>query len=370
MMTRRPGLCAAVLSMMAVSGVVAQPPREEGAVVRELVVRPVSEAPIPRVGAGAPQYTAAEIQVIQEEARRTVSEAQTAVRLCLRQNAGFINPPSIRAMLGQAYQIERDAALKVQSLSAEAAKATEDARQIRLEAAQGKRTEDELAASELARQKAVNALVSARNDLSDASAAIPVMQRSVRQLDPLPVGGDPSALEGAAVSRVLHEVDMFKAGRARDRLRRTRPPFADLAIENVAVREGEDRRGAFLSVSGAIRNPREHPVLIPSLEITQFDGYGFILDQVIVDAGRGQIAPGASRPFAYQYRPKAQRARTVRVTFDSAEPLPLRLPPGAPIARTLAPRGPPTQSSRGGLAGEHGRRPGVFADSTAPDCSG
>lgn len=362
---KRVWIFSAVAALAGSSLCLAQDQRED-AVVSELVVTAPEEARVPKVGVGAPQFTASEITAIQEQARRTVSEATNAVNKCFRQALNLIRPTTIRGMLGQAFAEEREAALKVQALSVEARKATEAAQAVRREVLTGRPSASSVIDTELARQKAVNALVAARNDLDDASAAIPVLQKLITQLDsPLP---NERGWERNSVDKILPQVMTFKAMRASRRLRPTPVVFADLAIRDVVVRESEDGKGAFLAVSGKVLNKRSRAAPVPSLEITQLDGFGFALETVIADPARRQIAPGEAVSFGYEFRPKANRAERVQVTFSAAEPLPPRRSATAPIA-------PPQPMGRGGggsggqLAGGMGQRAGDGSDGPS-DCSG
>ena len=340
------------------------------AVVSELVVRPPEEAPVPKVGIGAPLLSPAEIDRIAEAAKDTVSEARSAVRTCGQSSANTMQPVSVKGVIGWAFAEERDAALKVQALAVVANKASAAALALRRKAASGGVTEAEMEKAELARQEAVNDLTLARNDLADASAAIPVMQQAITQLEPPPDRGDRSQWEMSSSSKLMSEIRFFLAKRAADRIRRPPSPFADLTLKDVVVREGEDRRGRFLSVTGKVLNTRQRAIPIPSLEIIQHDGFGFAVDRVIADGKGRQIPAGGELPFAYEFRPKASRAEKVTVTFASEPPLPPRRPAGAPIAPTQALAPPPNRSAaRGMLAGDMGVRVGMLEAGSSTDCS-
>ena len=354
------------------AALLAQTAPQDSAVVSELVVRPPDEAPVPKVGQGAPLYTPGEIVRIQEEARKAVGEARSSVRRCSPQAPFITTPETVRAMLAWAFGEERDAALKVERLSAAAEKASLAAQDVRRRAAKGEARSEEMEKAELARQAAVNALVTARNELADASAAIPVMQQLIGALDPPP--GSPRSRrdwELVAVARVMPQVQMFKTRRAAERIKPPASPFADLAIRNVVVRESEDRRGRFLSIAGEVLNTRPRAIPIPSLQISQQDGFGFTLDEVTADPVGRQIDAGAAARFSYEFRPKAARAEKVTVSFASAERLPIRRPAGAPIGPMPTPNLDASERQPGQISAP------VFAARTAganpdepPDCSG
>jgi len=354
----------AVLALSAPGLAQVQSPPDEGAVVRELVVTPLPDPPPPKVGPGAPQLTVSDIAVIAEEARDTVVAARSAMTQCKAPSVAVGRPTGIREMLGQAYGAERDAAQRVRTLADGALAATEAARQARMAGGDPA----PIAELELARQKAVNDLVVARNDLDDAQAAIPIMQRLLRDLDPPPDRGDASNWQRSSVDRVLSGVSSTLAIRQAERVKKTRPGFENVVLHDIVVRELQGKEGPYLQVTGKIRNDRPRAVAIPPLQISQFDDSGFLLDEVEADPGRGNIAPAQSKAFRYEITPRARMTRTVRVTFVSGPQLPPRLPPGAPLTKAQA---MPSErmAPPGMLAGGHRGLPAQPTGGGVFDCS-
>ena len=308
----------------------AQPPPDP--TVSELVVTAPDEAPIPKVGPGAPVIAPAELEAAATEARLEASEASSNARRCSRfaitSDIGQAN--TIRDLMAASYRNEQQTERALSVAAAAAQAASEAARADRRAAAKGERTEEAVFLSELQRQLAVYKFLNARREAEAAKARTATTQRLIREVASRYV--QPSLVEQLIVKEVANRV--FISEPLRKAADGSTIPFAqtyaDLALEDVAVRERLDDKGLYLHVSGKIRNPRQRGVATPALSVSAVDEFGFAVKTEIAD-GRGQIGAGAAVPFVYELRPKPSRAVKVVVTFASRDRALMSLPPGAPL---------------------------------------
>lgn len=308
------------LALAPPGGGLAQQRPDDATSVSDVVVRS-PEVVAPLVGEGAPLYTAAELEAIQIQARK---DAQTALSEALHCNErGDDNGGSV---VEGPYSREYLTAVAIRSGAETAIAATRQAEQIRRGAAQGRNTQEEVHAAELARQVAVNRVVRARAEFAEAQAITADLQWLAKTYDMAP-GSETFQL----VART--EIPARAAERAYEsgmRRRVVMQSFENLALENIALREQEDRRGRILQVTGSIRNKGGRPASTPPLEITALDSFGIPLQREIADPrGAGRIKPGATQNFSYTVRPRPANVAKITVAFGSDEYEPWRLPASA-----------------------------------------
>ena len=294
---RRPAVLAAAVfsTTIAPSGLHAQDAPPDSPSVVPLVVTGV--VPIPDIGQGAPQFSADELTVRRDVARK---EAR-AFSDCQRKADGVIPRVLFNVLAKDARERER--------LLVKAQAATLAAETVRTEAAKGLRTQAEVETAELARQAAVNAFVnqpkatSADADAMDLRASRPGRNPSMAPL-----------VDGLA--RVVDErLKLYQDARGTS----AAPSYyADLRIQGVTLSQDEDEAGGFFLIKGEVVNPRRSTIPMPPLSFLVFDKHGLELDRHSTWPERtARIGPGASRPFQFAIRPSLRYATTVRVTFNN-----------------------------------------------------
>jgi hypothetical protein len=304
--------CIAALVLTAGVGVAQDAPGTATTTVAPLTVTPLPMEPVPDVGPGAPQLSPAEIRAAGEEVRHCARNlsSSTLAAVTLRQQVDSIAQAAVRhdgRIVLNPYngeENERAAAVVVRDTARIAEQATLD-----LEAARrdiGKVSLERLKGLELARQQAVNRLVTAQAILTEIRARDAERQQARRQGLPAPI------------------YDLNRRSAAV--LVGAEPAYADLAFDDVSARQQLDKGGgAVLMVTGKIRNTRQGSIKVPPLRVTAFDKNGFPLKSQTVYAERQmRIQPGAAEEFAYQLRPSPRNAAKVTVAFGSNDSMPLR----------------------------------------------
>ncbi|MEI7931989.1 MAG: hypothetical protein WCI21_02895, partial [Alphaproteobacteria bacterium] len=160
-----PKFMAAAVTLALFAGAVAaqQNPQSEVTVVAPLIVQ--AGVPVPKVGQGAPLYTAPQIREKGYEARDIRNRADDAFFLeCV---PPMKRPPTYWL---RAYHDADDAARRVSVAGRVAERATVKAQRTRIAAASDRATQAQVEADELARQNAVIELVKAELDLTEARA--------------------------------------------------------------------------------------------------------------------------------------------------------------------------------------------------------
>ncbi|CAN5295386.1 hypothetical protein BH11PSE2_BH11PSE2_02360 [soil metagenome] len=299
--------------------------------VDELVVKPLVDTP--NVGKGAPQYTVEDIQQVEKQAQRTVSDSNSWARQCaggggmLAFNHG--GKVTIEMLLTDAFRRTEEAALKVRSTGVRSEAATLAATQVRLEAGRGEKTDAEVKAAELVRQAAVNAFVEARANLGRQDA---VMSEALRVLQ------ERGYNKTRYNPQTMTDTDKQDLANIQDELKSTiegyEPPayagslrpvaiprqYSDLVVEKVVAREHAGGKVGSIIVTGQIRNTRAKAIPVPSLSFTAVDRFGYPLgDPKFADGrGAGHLAPGEAKAFSYELKPKPAKISTVVVTFAPA----------------------------------------------------
>lgn len=348
--------CALMALLIQASGVIAQPAPNDATTVSDLEVKAPEQVPVPEVGIGAPLFTVPELEAVQIEARKQAQEALTQARGC-DQDRG-------QRTAGN-FLVEYDAATSIRGSAELAVEATRRSDEVRRAAARGQATQKEVEDAELARQAQVRRLVFARAVLLEAQAVTADLQKLESERPKLEHCVIPQRLRGMGVTNRIpdksfngikrqcqpeevpdpasyptseewafaNQGELAARARARQyasgqRIRQTPPEFADLALEDLVVREQND--GEILVVSGAIRNPRTLAIDSPPLSFTVLDRFGFPLKSELADpGGRAKIQAGRTLAFRYQIRPRPSATDTVLVTFGSDEYEPWRLPGAA-----------------------------------------
>ena len=302
---------AALAILIAGAALAQQNPESQVTVVAPLIV--TAGVPVPKVGQGAPLYTAPQIREKGYEARDVRTRADDAFFLDCA--PPFKRPPTYWL---RTYREAGDAARRVSVASRVAERATSKAQRTRIAATDHRATQAQVEADELARQAAVIELVKAELDFTEARAQLLDIQDLVnRQVD---VADWPGELSAHSAAR----------GDARATL--APKEYQDLALESVQVAEKQDGKAApWFQVSGTILNTRPRAIATPPISITAVDMNGFPLgnDEAI---GKGRIGPGETKRFTADFKPSPPHTAQLIVTFASAR-RPLHLEP----ARCLAP---------------------------------
>jgi len=293
--------------------------------VSELVVK--GEAPVPKVGEGAPMFAREDLASAKLTARKLANDAQGDADRC---KSGLMAPlidtggPITLPVL---YREQYDAALKVIGLSDRASEATGAAAAARA-AAFGSPTPESQRASEvaeLARQNAVNAFIDARESLADAKAA-------VQDLIDLMSQHQNEDKEQQRINASSYRLVLAQRKSERQLYGGTEGilinrDVIDLSITGVKAITRTDSKGVYLEVSGVIGNPRDTPVRVPPISITALDPVGFKLTSFTADpVGKITIPPKSRFGFSYDYRPQPKRVKSVFVTFGDVQRTPSELP--------------------------------------------
>lgn len=284
----------------------AQPPRDEDTVTDVDSVTVRGEVPVPRVGEGAPLYTANEILAKARDARLDqvayFNRQKQILTECYIE--AYEVPPNPERLIG--YDMAIEAATRLAGAATSAEDRTREAQELRRKAAQGEATMAEVEAGELRRQEAVLRMMRAEIDLKEARAVSIDIQELVRDRVPIADWRGIIAAGAAERSRINDATDVF------DLVPRQ---YRDLKLENVAVAEKMDAKGeVYVYVSGAIRNTRPRRIEVPPLSVTAVDEFGYALVTESASA-RGRIEPGQSFAFGYELKPTPIQASSVVVTF-------------------------------------------------------
>jgi hypothetical protein len=306
--------------------------QDQAPTVSELVVTAPAEVPLPQVGEGAPLFSPAEIAEVGREARLSASTALSHARHCSSSfnTSNVSEAVTIRQLLAALYRAEQQAERAVAFAADQAQAASVAARADRQAGARGERTEEQLAASELARQEAVNRYTKARGDALDARARTADAQRLVREA--ATSYPNPFAAEFSIMAQVRGQL----TSPYRPPTGPGGPPvvvpaqYADLVIEDVMARQREDKSGTYILVTGRIRNPKEKAIAMPALSVMAIDVSGFPVKTETAE-GRGRIGAGEAVAFQYELRPKPSQAQTVAVTFASRDRPLMTLPYSMPL---------------------------------------
>jgi len=330
MMRLKSGLLAAasLLAAIAPSGGLAQ--QAPAPSVSPLVVAPPDMVPVPKVGEGAPLLTPREIESIRQTAVEHRFTAQKDLRGCTGSSGPSGEPPISNAevdhvaraaamnggkiLLGPpfsegGYLAELMASNLIARYIPEAVKATAAAEQARRQAAQGLADQRTVEETELARQKIVTRLTTATAMLTEARALTAETQEARRR------GGDPIRdLSRRYIAGVLAP--------------RETPEYAKVELLKIESSQETDRTGAFISVTGQIRNGRDRAIGVPPLSLTVVDDLGFPLKSEVAEPPdkRMKIEPGQLVAFAYKIRPQPRNGGKVVVGFGSNRIVPPRVP--------------------------------------------
>ncbi len=373
----RPGrlvlLFAAAAVMGAGSVAAQQTPNTSVTTVSPLTING-GGVPVPNVGQGARMFTIEELHQKGLDAavqRADFEDARAEIYECY-QNAYSARPNPERTL---GYEQGAEAARRVTVTSNQAERATRDAQQLRIDAAQGKATQAQVEQGELARQAAVREMQKAMADVDEARAKAIDIQELVKNR--------------VGIADWSHTI----MSNATDRASRKNPlvpkEVEDLVLENIKTTQRHDDKGVtLLLVEGNIRNGGARRAQVPALSVTAADQFGFPLVTQTV-AGNGRIDAGKSVPFTFPLKPAPENAARVAVAFAavkglhglepvSADPVcsgapPLELNPNSsgagsqslPSARTMQLNAPsvrmpqtgptaPGGASRGGLGGGGG----------------
>ena len=301
--------------------------------VSPLTVSPPEMVPVPKVGEGAPLFSAAEMETIEHETRRNLMNTSVEVGPCLMskvgkrfargevdaiaasaaRNGGHIvlrppNPTSHDPFEFKNWaEIEYAAGIMASQLAVDARKATEVAEQARRDAAQGRAGAEAVEAAELDRQKWIVRMTTAIAMYTEAKETQRHGQRGIPQILP---GFDRRYVSGVPVPIAAE--------------------YEDLKLENIKVRSSEVEGVRVFRISGEVRNTRKRAINPPPLSVTAVDAAGFPLKGAIADPqrGSGRIEPGQTRSFAYELKPGPRNAETVVVTFGTTQMDLGRLPAG------------------------------------------
>lgn len=267
----------------------------------------VPAVPVPKVGAGAPQFTTGELKDITQKAlsdAARVRQEMDQLDQCFRMSTG-IAAPDVRVW---GYLKQQEANGQLVTRAKRARDASEAAIRIRQEAAAGKRTEAEVEAAELARQKAVNLMLESRRDAEDGVAMQADIQQLARDRDEM----DP--LDMRAELKMRSSVRAFDAADPN-----ARPSFyPQLKIQNVSAETLDDAKGPYILVTGVVHNDRKTAAIMPPLKVATVDAEGFTLAAQTADA-KASIPPGGQQRFSYVVRPMPGRTKAVEVVFGEPD---------------------------------------------------
>lgn len=315
-----------------------QPPADKGVTVVDQIEAVSPMVPVPKVGDGAPMFSAEELATLGRQTRRENNFAQEAsvLQQCYVEAYG-LPPPEARIM---GYLEAHQASMQLSAFTQAAQYASQEALEVRRRAAQGKAAQAEVDQSELERQKAVLRVIATQNALNEGKAkALDAQQLSRERIPP---GSWRAIIEAKAAERNAEDGEAWNPAPKE---------YRDLRIENVKVVSREDaKNGAYLHVTGAIRNTRAKRISIPPLSISAIDDIGFALMNETATA-RGRIEPGQAVPFAYQLKPTPPRAKTVAVTFGDPDRPAWLMPAATDIVCTAPPPELDPNNNGGGRRG-------------------
>lgn len=283
----------------------------------EGVVVSGSGVPIPRVGPGAPAFTPLEIQEKrargQDEVAYYTNQMQTLEDCYL---TTYETQPNQERLMG--YEQALEAARRLSGASVSAEQKTREAQEVRLRAARGEATDEEVVVAELARQLAVLRMMEAEQDLNEGRAVAIDIQELAREQQPIAMWRAVVGENAANRARILE-----------DPYEMVPRQYRDLKLEDLNVVQQLDGTGAaVIRVTGAIRNTRQRRITPPPISVTAVDELGYAL-MTESAAGRGSIQPGEAMSFAYELKPAPILSSSVVVTFADPERPVWLLPAGA-----------------------------------------
>jgi hypothetical protein len=285
--------------------------------------------PIPDVGEGAPQFTAKDVEAMEEAARKTMADARSDTRKCIGSglipNVRATDAPSMVVLLVQEYE----AAMKVANLADKAYAATLAAEASRRDAANGAGNMTIVEQRELERQEAVKKLQEGRAELFEAQAMIGDLQ-------------DMMLGEHRKVGIGWSDLDMRALNRKKDGvgLNIGMPNLhPGLDIQNVIASQHKDRKGKdMVVVRGDIVNTGAKSATIPELFVALVDEQGWTLTNMTVSPPPFQkgIGAGKRKAFQVEVRPAPEALKTAVVTFASKHAIEPRMGVGAFCGAALA----------------------------------
>jgi hypothetical protein len=264
--------------------------------------------PIPDVGEGAPQFTAKDVDAMEEAARKTMADTRSDTRRC--SNSPLIPvvsptaPPSMVVLLAH----EFEAAMKVANMADRAYAVTLAAEASRRDAASGAGNMQIVEQRELERQEAVNKLQEARAELFEVQAMIGDFQDMMRG-------------ERRKTGIAWSDLDMRALNRKKDGvgLNIAMPNLhPGLDIQNVVASQHKDRKGKdMVVVRGDIVNTGAKSATIPELFVALVDEQGWTLTNTTVSPPPFQkgIGAGKRKAFQVEVRPAPEALKTAVVTF-------------------------------------------------------
>jgi hypothetical protein len=305
-----------------------QAPADSDALGERVTV--IGMVPPPDVGEGAPYHAPEEIAAIGQAAARDASEAIAEGRTAGRSNecrdsVPDINTTSDRNPLDRVpaniprlqglYRDKKSQAQKVSQLAGKAEDATEQAEDARRDAAQGANNKSIVEKTELARQKAVNALEKARLKLMQIEA-------SIADYGDLTLRNRGQQIEWA-------DLDMRYVQRRQDGWGLGVPKESKLPLSVVNMQASEYRgdKGYYLRLTGVIVNIGDKPLAVPDFVVSVLDEKGFPLRNVMASVpSRIQLPPGGVQPFSYDVQPSPRNVGRIVINFASGSEPPPELP--------------------------------------------
>lgn len=269
--------------------------------------------PIPKVGPGAPLYSARDIDAIAAENQRAKSQLKGDIRSCDLTQRDLVRVsengfPGLVTFLMD----EIEAVAKIESFAVKVKAAIAESEEVRRKAARGEATQAEVEKAELARQKVVNAYDVARTDLLRARAATAIWQDR--------------KLKGRDVD--WGEIDGFvmRAERAGWGLGITGKSTAgDLRITKTEAIEQTDKKGPYIQVYGTVVNTGTRTRQIPEISAAAVDADGWVIASTKGDGAGAKVAAGKSQAVGLQIRPSPDGLTRVVVTFADASDPPARM---------------------------------------------
>jgi hypothetical protein len=288
--------------------------------------------PIPNVGKGAPYRATEDLSRMKGEGTGQRTESIREIqqfRQCRQQQSDFAARrlayvlPSMEGLLER----EVDASFRFATLAGKAEEATRAAEDVRRLAADGQADMKAVEAAELKRQDSVNELEDARIKFREAGAAIADFQELERSGKPASVNGqfidDDDAIAWGDID--LRASLRRKAGWW-DGIPAPDIP-KDLAIADIEAHQLNDTKGAFVQVTGEIRNSGAKAANVPDLIVSVIDKRGWVIEAMPLSAPSSVKVPaGGKRPFAYEMRPVPAASSKITVSFGSKVAPPPRLP--------------------------------------------
>lgn len=285
-------------------------------------------AAVPNVGAGAPLFSADELNRMYAAERREMNRLNTSIMRCKIKlqnplpgeapNLAIFQkePTAIDAprSLNTVFTLVQDEAEQHRFYAAALGKArtaTEKAEKARADAARGLADAKVLETTELERQAAVNRMEQARIRLFEYSSRVSDYQYAASVGD-VP---DDAYLDARAGQR---EKTGFKFALAPEDM-----PNLKLQLDQAAM--AATTSGEMIVVTGKIDNVGRATMDAPRIAVAALDSKGFELTRVIA-ASKGRIAAGGAKTFAYGLSDPPGATASLKVYFVSDLLPPPRLP--------------------------------------------